>query len=147
MNPLIEGAIGGALIGLALLPIIYLSIRGRGENTEDHAKLTALSGRGINLERARRVQFVLFVRTEASADYLSSRLTTEGYSVQCEPGEIEIYYKRDEPASLEEGRFLVACKVVVLYGNTLGRIRTRLSALAAQENGYYLGWQAQDLSP
>ena len=147
MNPLLEGAIGGALIGLVLLPVIYFSIRKRGEHAGDHLQLTALSGKGVNLEKPREVDFALFVRTEASANHIASQLAPEGYTVRHEPGKLEVRAKRSAPATIEEGHLVVATKVVVLYGDTLRKVRARFSSLAGKENGVYIGWQAKDLSP
>jgi hypothetical protein len=147
MNPLLEGAIHGALLALVLLPIIYYSIRKRGEHAGDRLQLTVLSGKGINLERPREVEFVLFVRTEPSASHLAAQLTPEGYTVRYEPGTIEIRSKPGAQAAPDEGHLVIATKVVVLYGDTLSKVRAQFSALAQKENGYYVGWQAKDLAP
>jgi hypothetical protein len=146
MNPLLEGAFHGALVALVLMPIIYLSIRKR-DHAVDRIKMTQLSGRGINLEKPREVEFALFVRTGASAKHIAERLTSDGFLTHYEPGKIEVRANRAAETTSDEGFIIIASKVVVLYGDTLRTIRRDFSALAQKENGTYIGWQAKDLSP
>jgi hypothetical protein len=56
MNLRLEGAIGGNLLALVLMPIVYISMRGRDEHGGDHLQRSAFSGEGIDLERPREVE-------------------------------------------------------------------------------------------
>ncbi len=127
------------------MPVIYWSIRGR-DHPSDFIGLTELSGKGIDLEKPREVAFVLFVRTEASAQFLAERLSSEGFSTHSQPGKVEVLSRRGNSSTIEEGFFVVASKSVVLYGDTLRVLRRRLTAFAERENGVYLGWHADDSS-
>lgn len=145
MNPLLVGVLGGAAIALIVMPVIYWSIRNR-DHPFDRIVLTQLSGKGINLEKPREVEFGLFVRTEPSAKHLAERLTTEGFAVQFQPGNVEVRAHRRASPTMEEGFLIFATKQVVLYGDTLRSVRKQFSALAEGESGAYIGWQAKDLS-
>jgi hypothetical protein len=146
MNPLLEGALLGSVIALVLMPVIYWSIRGR-DHPFDRIVLTQLSGKGINLEKQREVEFGLFVRTEPSAKHIAERLTSEGFTVRYESGKVKVRVRRTAPATTQEGFLVFAAKSVNLYGDTLRTVRKQFSAMAEKENGAYLGWQALDLSP
>jgi Regulator of ribonuclease activity B len=146
MNPLLEGALHGGLIALVLMPIIYLSMRKR-DHAVDQVQMAQLSGKGINLEKPREVEFAMFVRTEASAKHLVELLSQEGFESTYQEGTVQVRLKRGAQATSETGVIVLTTKVVVLYGDTLREVRKRFSQLAEKENGMYLGWQAKDLSP
>ncbi len=122
------------------------SARKRGDNKSDFVAMQNLVASGIDLEVPREVQFALFVRTAASAEFIRDRLTSDGYLVQTEHAEIEVVDKKSKHSDKQSGVLIRANRVVVIYGETLRVARRALTELATKEDGIYLGWEVLDKS-
>ncbi len=136
----------GILFGLMVVFGAW-SARKRGDNKSDFVAMQNLAASGIDLEVPREVQFALFVRTAASADFIGARLTGDGYLVQTEDAEIEVVDKKSKRSDKQSGVLIRARRVVVIYGETLRVTRRALTELATKEDGVYLGWEVLDKSP
>jgi Regulator of ribonuclease activity B len=123
------------------------SARKRGDARSDIVAMQQLVASGVDLEVPRETQFAIFVRTEASAEFIRARLANDGYVVKVEIAEVEVVDSRSKKPEKQSGNLIRSSKVVVIYGDTLRVIRRSLTELAAKENGIYLGWEVLDKSP
>jgi hypothetical protein len=131
------------------LLLAYLATRSalRRDHPADWTQLKQLSDQGINLEAPREVEFVIFVRTEASARHVATLLANDGFTAAFQQGDVAIPTRGRSAPDPDEGFIVSARKVVILYGDTLKLLRQSLGRIASKENGLYIGWRAIDRSP
>ncbi len=136
---------GGILAGVLLA---YFGIRAglRRDSVEDWVQLNRLAAKGVDLEARRQIEFVIFVRTEPSAEHVAKQLIADGFVTRVEKGGYQIS-SRNTVADQNDGYLVSATKSLVLYGGAIKELRQWLSALASKENGKFLGWTALDESP
>lgn len=117
------------------------------EDWADFVAMKDLVGDGIDLEAPRRVQFNLVVPSDIRADAIHRQLLADGYVVETRVEPERVHTATGQSPVDARTRVLQACKVVVLYGDTLRTARKYFTGLASKAGGSYLGWELLDKSP
>ncbi|MFM7188691.1 MAG: ribonuclease E inhibitor RraB [Armatimonadota bacterium] len=112
---------------------------GMDDREADNALIDELIELGIDLGRPREVRFHFVFDNESSAESVAARLTHDDYAcevTEMKPNIVVRLFKKSE--------WLVsATKVMVVDCYIISELRTEFSAIMAETNGFYDGWEVE----